>query len=256
LKDKVSIITPSFNSEKFIEETIKSVLSQTYQNWEMIIVDDCSEDNSVGVISRYVKNDERIKMIQSKTNRGPAISRNEALKYASGRFIAFLDSDDLWLPVKLKRQLEFMASTESVLSFTAYGKIDEDGNEGNLINAPKKVNYERLLKTCSIGILTAMYDTEYLGKVYMPDIFSVEDYALWLKITKQGYEAHGLDEKLSLYRVRKQGISRNKIRKSTYQWKVYRELENLSILKSLYYMFFYTYNGYKKFRRLAGSFEI
>lgn len=246
--DLVTIITPSFNSEKFIEETIKSVQAQIYQDWEMIIVDDCSEDNSVGIISKYLKNDNRIQLIESKTNRGPALSRNEALKSAKGRFIAFLDSDDLWMPEKLKKQLEFMKAKNSVLSYTAYSKIDEFGNIGNFIEAPEKVNYKQLLQTCSIGILTAMYDSEKIGKIYMPDIFSVEDYALWLQITKQGYDAYGLNEKLALYRVRKSGISSNKVKKAAYQWKVYRELENLSIPKSLYYMIFYTYYGYKKFR--------
>lgn len=248
LKELVSVITPSYNSGQFIEETIESVMAQTYQNWEMIIVDDCSNDNSVEIVFKYSRQDNRIKLIRSKINKGPAISRNEALKIAKGRFIAFLDSDDLWLPDKLNKQLEFMALKKSVLSFTAYAKIDEEGNEGSVIEVPEKVNYSQLLKTCSIGILTAMYDTKYLGKLFMPDIFSVEDYGLWLKITKNGYPAFGLNKKLALYRIRKQGISSNKIKKASYQWKIYRELENLSLLKSLYYMLFYTYYGYKKFR--------
>ena len=141
-----------------------------------------------------------------------------------------------------------MKSKEAVLSYTAYSKIDEYGNIGNFVEAPEKVNYKKLLQTCSIGTLTAMYDSKKIGKIHMPDIFSAEDYALWLKITKQGYEAYGLNEKLALYRVRKSGISRNKIKKAAYQWRVYRELENLSIHKSLYNMIFYTYYGYKKFR--------
>jgi glycosyltransferase involved in cell wall biosynthesis len=248
LDDLVSILTPSYNSEQFVAETIESVLAQTYQNWEMIIVDDCSEDNSVDVISKYIKNDNRIKLIESKTNRGPALSRNEALKTTNGRFIAFLDSDDLWMSEKLEKQVEFMKLKAAVLSYTAYAKIDEYGHIGNFVEAPEKVNYKQLLQTCSIGILTAMYDSKKIGKIYMPDIFSVEDYAIWLQITKQGYEAYGLNEKLALYRVRKSGISSNKIKKAAYQWKVYRELENLSIFKSLYYMIFYSYYGYKKFR--------
>jgi glycosyltransferase involved in cell wall biosynthesis len=239
---------PSFNSERFISDSLNSILEQTFADWEVIVSDDFSNDKTKYIVYPFIQKDDRIKLIESDRNCGPALARNKAIERAKGRYIAFLDSDDLWLPEKLEKQINFMTLNKSVLCFTAYGKIDEEGNVGKTIRAPKRINYKQLLRTCSIGILTAMYDSKQLGKQYMPDLFSVEDYGLWLRITRKGYEAHGINEKLAMYRVRKHGISRNKIKKAKYQWRVYRDLEKISFFKSLFYMGFYSYYGYKKFR--------
>jgi len=248
-KELVSIITANYNAQKFIANTIKSVLAQTYQNWEMIIVDDCSRDDSISIIKEYMKLDERIKLIELKQNFGAAIARNRAIEIANGRFIAFLDSDDLWKSDKLEKQINFMLENKYSFTYTNYNLIDEDSIEyGKTFEAPKYVSYNNLLKTCSIGCLTAIYDTQYLGKVYMPVISKRQDYALWLKILKKIDKAYCLEEPLAMYRTRSNSISSNKLKASIYQWKIYREIEQLSMLKSCYYFMQYAFYGINKYR--------
>ena len=247
-KELVSIITPVYNSEKYITETIESVLSQTYNNWEMIIVDDCSTDNSQSVVKGYRKHDNRIYIYELSENRGQAYARNYAIEKANGRYIAFLDSDDLWLPDKLEKQIRFIQEKDAVLSYTAYKKMYEDGNiiESTQINVPEKVTYNDLLSSCVIGCLTAIYDCQKIGKMYMPNISTQEDYALWLKILKKGFIAYGLNEPLAVYRVRYNSISSNKVKTAKNQWYVYRNCENLSLIKSAYHFLHYAYYGFKK----------
>jgi len=248
-KIQVSIIMPSYNSEQFISKTIDSVLSQTYQNWEMIIVDDVSPDNSNDIIEGYIKKDSRIKLIKLKQNSGPAIARNYAIKEAKGRYISFLDSDDLWLPDKLFSQITFMQEHDIALSYTSYYHIEEESEKIiNQIYALNKVNYSELLKKNIIGCFTAIYDTEKLGKVYMPDIRKRQDYALWLAILKKVPFAYGLDEMLGYYRVRTNSVSSNKILSSKYNWKVYREIEKLPLYKAIYYFGWYTYKSILKYK--------
>jgi len=245
----ISIVTANYNAEKFIAGTIDSVIRQSYQNWEMIIVDDSSTDNSLSIIEKYLKKDGRIRLIQLKKNSGPAIVRNKAIAEAKGRFIAFLDSDDLWKPEKLKKQLDFMLKNDYALTYTHYDLIDEEGMQyGKTFKAPTKVSYHDMLKTCSIGCLTAMYDTEKLGKVYMPLIKKGQDYATWLKILNMIPYAYGLNESLALYRRRQKSVSSNKIRAFGHQWNIYRNVEKLNILKSAYYITNYAYYGLKKYR--------
>lgn len=240
----VSVITPSFNCAESIGATIKSVQEQDYEHWEMLIVDDCSTDNTRAVVQAYADKDQRVKLITRNWNAGPAVSRNRAISYASGRYIAFLDADDKWYPSKLSKQLMFMNKHKVALSYTAYRRVDESGRELGFIIPPDKLSYEELLKSCRIGCLTAIYDTERLnGKVYMPNIAKRQDFALWLKIIRQFGDAHGLTEVLADYTVATNSVSSNKMTAAKYQWRVYREVENLSFLSSIRYFCFYALNG-------------
>src|SRR5690554_1291639 len=203
----VSIITPSYNSSPFISNTLKSVASQSFDNWEMIIVDDYSSDNSAEVIQQYASQDPRIKFIQLEKNSGAAVARNTAIEAAQGRFIAFLDSDDQWLPHKLETQLAFMQKQNVAFSYAAYEKMNEEGAVIGSVGVPDKVAYRDLLKVCSIGCLTAMYDTQQLGKIYMPLIRKRQDLGLWLRILKQIPFAYGIQGPLGRYQVRSDSIS-------------------------------------------------
>lgn len=239
----ISIITPSYNSSTFISKTIQSVLKQSYSDWEMIIVDDCSSDNSVEVVQLFVEKDPRISLIKLIENSGPAIARNKAIEVAQGRYIAFLDSDDLWLPNKLEKQLSFMQENDHPFSYTAYDKIDASGRVFGHIGVPGCVCYSDLLKMNSIGCLTAVYDTEYFGKVAMPLIRKRQDLGLWLKLLKKTDYAYGLNETLAQYRVHSDSISANKINAAKYTWQLYREVESLNFIKASYYFSYYAICG-------------
>ncbi|MFA5528540.1 MAG: glycosyltransferase family 2 protein [Peptostreptococcales bacterium] len=239
----VSVITPSYNSSLFIEKTINSVLAQSYEKWEMIIVDDCSSDNSIDVIEKYVTNDSRIKLILLDKNSGAAVARNTAIQYAKGRFIAFLDSDDSWHKDKLTHQVQFMLLNNYVLTYTAYHKINENGEFIGNINIPEKINYRQLLKTNVIGCLTAMYDSHKLGKIEFPLIRKRQDFALWLKILKEIPFAYGLDKDLASYTIRKGSISSNKFKAAKYNWYLYRKIEKLPFFSSLYFFSHYIIKG-------------
>lgn len=244
--DLVSVITPSFNSDKFIKQTIESVLSQTYSNWELIIVDDHSIDNSVELINNLIKNDNRIKFVQFDQNQGAARARNKGLELAKGRYIAFCDSDDQWKPNKLESQVRFMLKNNLALSYTSYDVIDEQGNSIGLVSAPAKVNYKIMLQNNYIGCLTAMYDTEKLNKVYMPEIRKRQDWALWLKILKKTDYALAINESLSIYRDRSKSISSNKIEMLKYTWMIYHDIEGFSKLKSTYLILQFLYYYFQK----------
>lgn len=250
MKELVSIIMPNYNSASFIEKSIGSVLSQSYENWELILADDCSSDDSIKVIEALIADDKRIKLIQLTENSGPAIARNCAIEEAKGRYIAFLDSDDLWTPDKLSRQLSFMQEHDVALSYTGYYRIEEESGEIiDQIKVPQKVNYGELLKQNIIGCLTAIYDTEKIGKVYMPDILKRQDFGLWLKILKKIPYAYGLDEPLAYYRVRATSVSSNKMLASKYNWRLYRKVEKLPIHKAIYYFGWYTYKSILKYKK-------
>lgn len=201
----VSIITPSYNTAKFIGETIRSVQAQTYPNWEMIIVDDCSTDNTDEVVAEYQKADERIRYFKNEKNSGAAVSRNKALREAKGRWMAFLDSDDLWVPEKLEKQLEFMARNGYHFSYTEYRETDDNSAEtGVLITGPKKVSKFGMFAFCWLGCLTVMYDREYVGLVQIEDIKKNNDYAMWLKVCRKA-KCYMLKEPLALYRRGRKG---------------------------------------------------
>jgi teichuronic acid biosynthesis glycosyltransferase TuaG len=239
----VSIITPSHNCSAFISETIQSVLNQSFSGWEMIIVDDCSTDNSVEVIQSFVEQDSRIKLIQLSENSGAAVARNTAIEAAQGRYISFLDSDDLWLLNKLEKQLSFMQKNNYPFTYAAYDKIDENGKVIGHVGVPDKVSYVDLLKTNHIGCLTAIYDTEYFGKIYMPTNTKREDFATWLQLLRKVDFAYGLDETVAQYRVYQGQASANKLKMAKETWRLYREIASLSLIQSIYYFSHYAFAG-------------
>lgn len=244
----ISVITPSYHSARFIRETIESVLAQTYTNWEMIIVDDCSTDDTVEIVKEYTERDQRIRLFQLKQNSGTAVARNLAIDMSRGRYLAFLDSDDQWLPKKLEKQLHFMRERQIAFSFTQYRNIDESGKTGSIVSIPNHVNYEQSLKQNVIGCLTVMLDRKLIGSVKMVNIRSRQDYALWLSLLKKGHLAYGLQEVLAKYRNVENSLSSNKIKVARQNWKVYREIEKLSLTKSLWYFLNYMYFKLKKYK--------
>lgn len=236
----VSIITPSYNSSKFIEETIQSVLSQTYIYWEMIIVDDDSTDDTELIVKKYIDIDNRIKFYKNKKNFGPGITRNKAISLAEGEFVCFLDSDDLWKKNKLENQLNFMKKNGYKFTYTFYEQININGEILKKIdNLPSKVNYISSIKSNKIGCLTVMYDQSFFGKVFMEDIPRRQDYTLWLKFLKKIDYAYCLEEILSSYRLRSGSISSSKIKLVYDHWNIYKNIEGHSYLKSFYYLLNY-----------------
>ena len=243
----VSIITPSYNSSKFIIDCIASVFSQTYKNWEMIIVDDCSKDNSKEIIKELAAKDKRIKPIFLEKNVGAAKARNVAIRQAKGKYVAFLDSDDLWNPKKLEKQLSFMYINEIAFSYTNYQFISENGdNLSNIILAPDKMTYDSYLKNTIIGCLTVIIDREKSGEFEMPNIRSSHDMALWLLIMKRGFSAYGLDENLARYRIVSTSNTAIKWHAAKDVWKVYRQVEKLSFIYSTWCFVWYAFNALKK----------
>ena len=222
----VSIITPTWNCAQFIGETIKSVQAQTYTNWEMIISDDCSTDNTKVVIDPFLQEDSRIKYICNDKNSGAAITRNNALKIARGRWIAFLDSDDLWKPGKLEKQLSFMHNHSLCFSYTNYIEIDENSKElGVKVTGPKKINCWGMYAYCWPGCLTVIYDASIIGLIQIEDIKKNNDYAMWLKVCKKA-DCYLLNETLARYRKRSGSISNHGYMKLIkWHYKLYREAE-------------------------------
>lgn len=206
MQDLVSIIMPSYNTGKFIKESIESVLAQTYQNWELIIVDDCSNDNTDEIVSAF-NYDPRIRFFKNSQNSGAAISRNRALREARGKWIAFLDSDDIWYPEKLEKQIMFMKENNYRFSYTNYIEIDENSvPNGKYVTGPGKINQNGMYSYCWVGCLTVMYDAEFVGLVQIEDIRKNNDYAIWLKVSRKA-DCFLLDEKLAKYRKRSGSIS-------------------------------------------------
>jgi glycosyltransferase involved in cell wall biosynthesis len=243
----VSIITPSYNSEKFISETIKSVLNQTYKNWEMLITDDGSTDNSYEIINKICEKDSRIKLFSIK-NAGPAVARNNSIKHAKGKYVAFLDSDDLWFSEFLSKSINCISKSEGFV-FSSYKRCNEITLKEQYKDfiVPKKVTYMDILKTNSISCLTAFIDIEKLGKEYMPEVLYRQDMGLWLKYLKKINYAKGIKETLAIYRIRDNSHSRNKKKLLKPQWYFYRHVENLSFITSIYIMIVWAYRGFKKY---------
>lgn len=246
-KPLVSIITPAYNAEKFIIQTIKSVLNQTYENWEMIIIDDCSKDFTYDKILSCSMKDKRIKIYQNDKNSGVSFTRNKAIDIANGKYIAFLDADDLWDNQKLEKQVKFMETNKVLLSYTGYRKINEDGKIRGSIKVPLKLNYNELLKNCLIGFLTSMYNQEVIGKQYFKNI-KAEDYIYWLEMIKKVKIAEGLQEDLASYRVLKSSRSSNKLDIIKHHWRIYYNIEKLGIVSSIKYYFIYIYRGIKRYK--------
>lgn len=233
MENLVSVIMPSYNTANYISESINSVIKQTYKNWELIIVDDCSNDNTDEVVNSFLK-DERIKYFKNERNSGAAISRNKALREAKGRWIAFLDSDDLWVPEKLKKQISFMEKNNYSFSYTFYEEIDEIGNNLNIrVLGPKKITKFGMYNYCWPGCLTVMYDANKIGLIQIEDIKKNNDYAIWLKVCKKA-DCYLYPYSLAFYRKRSGSISNHSYAKLIkWHYKLFKEADNQNIFNSL-----------------------
>ncbi len=248
-KNLVSIVTPVYNAEKFIEEAIDSVQAQTHDNWELLLIDDCSSDKSVELIKKRANKDKRIKLFKNKTNSGAAKSRNVGTTNAKGRYVAFLDADDLWHKDKLKKQLKFMDDQDSSFSYTDYEFADESGKpNGNRVSVPKQINYQQCLKNPIIWTSTVMVDVSKVDKqlLMMPDVRRGQDAATWWQILKQIDFANGLNENLSYYRRTNSSLSANKFKALKRTWYLYRQVEKLNLFKSAWVFCWYVFNAVKK----------
>ena len=238
-----SIIMPLYNCSYYLKQAINSIHSQSYDDWELIIVDDCSTDNSLNIAKAFAKKDCRIKVIGLKQNIGAANARNVAIEAAQGRFIAFLDSDDIWNSQKLQKQINFMIKNDVDISFTAYERIDEKGVPFQTMRVPLKVGYKDLLKTNVMGCLTVVYDTKNLGKVFMSKHTKREDFATWLKILKKVDCAYAVPEVLAQYRVYSNQSSSKKTSMAQESWLLYRNIEKLNLFQATYYFSHYAIRG-------------
>lgn len=243
----VSIIMPCYNAERYIAQSIESVLAQTYRNWELIITDDASTDKSVEIISKYSKNDDRINVMVPDEHQGIARTRNMSISRARGHFMAFLDNDDLWKPEKLEKQIKFMLEKEIGFSYTSYELVDQDGiTKNKIIQTQGVVDYKKYLRNTIIGCGTVMIDRDIVGHFGMPINDTSDDMAAWLSILRRGFKAYPLDEVLLQYRVTGKSASSNKFKASRDVWRVYRDIEKLSLTKSVFSFVCYAFNALKK----------
>lgn len=240
-KELVSIITPTYNSELYIGYTIESIQRQTYDDWELLITDDASTDNTVSVIESFIRTDRRIKLFKQRINEGAGIARNNSIKRSNGKYIAFCDSDDLWLPNKLEKQLKFIKNHNLSFTYSSYFTQDENWKKNGSVYAPSNICYKEILRNNYIGCLTALYDVEKLGKVYFPSIRKRQDWVLWINIIERLGIVQGISEPLAIYTVRKNSISRNKLNLIKYTWDVYHKALNFSLVKSVLYMVQFLY---------------
>ena len=241
MNTKVSIIVPVYNAGRFLEETIGSVIRQEFQDWELLLVDDCSSDESVSIIETYAAQDKRIRLIRQTKNQGAAAARNRGVTKAQGRYIAFLDADDLWKPRRLSAQRRFMQEKQAGFVFSGYEFADCEGNgTGRIVNVPETLTYRQALKNTTIFTSTVLFDTERIPKelIFMPLVKS-EDTACWWNILRQGHTACGLNENLALYRRSGETLSSNKLEAIRRIWNLYRNVERLSLPYSLYNFVFY-----------------
>lgn len=259
--DLVSIIVPVYNAGKYIEETIHMVEKQTFKNWELILVDDCSTDNSRQVIRKYLEGkasknsqesgcfmDGQIRLIEKEANEGAAMARNTGIDVSQGRYVAFLDADDIWMPDKLEKELAYMKEKDAAFVCTSYEFGDEKARgTGKIVHVPKTLTYKKALSRTVIFTTTVMLDTSKTGKelIHMPVVKS-EDTALWWKLLKNGFIAHGLDEVLAIYRRPAKSLSSNKMEAIRRIWYLYREQEKLSLWYSVYNFVFWAYRAARR----------
>ena len=237
MSELVSIITPTFNAEKYIRDTLYSVLNQSYQNWEMILVDDASTDQTVEIIQDFAEKDVRFKLFQLAENAGNGFARNAALEKATGKYIAFLDADDLWFPLKLEKQIQFLKVNNSPFTFSFYDCIDEDGNSLNKrVQAPVNLTYEQLFFCNYVGNLTAIYDTDYFGKITLAATQKRQDWRIWLTILKQIQVTKPVPESLAFYRIRTDSVSSSKFKLIKHNFGVYREFHGFNFVLSVMLM--------------------
>lgn len=241
---EVSIVTPAYNSLKYLSKTYESIRGQTFKNWEWVVTDDCSEDGTYEWLKEIASTDSRVIVEQNTLNQGAGFSRNQSILKAKGRFIAFLDADDMWHKDKLMLQVAFMKENNLPFTYTCYQKFSDKGARGIVI-PPDKIDYDGLLVSNTIGCLTAMYDTNLLGKRYMPLIRKRQDMGLWLNLLKDIPYAYCLNQSLAYYRT-DSGMTKNKFSVLKYQWLFYREVEKLSLIKIAYVFPIYMYKGFRK----------
>ena len=237
MNDLVSILMPTFNAEKFIKAAVESVQKQTYENWEMILVDDASTDETVKIIADFIQKESRIKHYQLQTNSGNGFARNIALEKASGKYIAFLDADDLWFPEKLEKQIQFLKANNLSFTFSFYDCIDDNGNNLNRrVQTPIPLTYKQLFFCNYVGNLTAIYDADFFGKIKLESSQKRQDWRLWLTILKQIKTAEAVPESLAFYRIRKDSISSSKFKLIKHNFGVYREFHGNNLVFSVFLM--------------------
>lgn len=242
----VSIITPAYKAAAYVGEAIRSVQAQDFRDWEMLVVDDGSPDNTADVVAGFAAADPRVKLIRQ-ANSGPAMARQRALDKAKGRYIAFLDSDDCWLPGKVTRQLTFMRERGAAMSYTRFRRISDDGGRvGHLVAVPERLDYRQLLKNTGIATSTVIVDREMTGPFAMTRTY-YDDYALWLCLLKRGFVAHGLQEDLMRYRVVSKSVSRHKMNSAKWVWRTYREVEGLALPYATWCFLNYAWRAYRKY---------
>lgn len=235
----VSILMPCFNSGRFVEEAVRSVQAQTFSDWELLVCDDNSNDNSLQILERLAAADDKISVLENNGPRGAPGARNTCLSEAKGRYIAFLDSDDIWLPQKLELQLRFMKETNAPFVFSYCENITEEGDLLSVIKAPKTVSFQKLLACNFIPCLTVIYDSKILGKVKQPNIKKRNDFALWLRILRENRDikAWCYPEVIARYRVNNYGLSANKLTAIKYFYRCLRQFAGLGIIASVFYTF-------------------
>lgn len=247
----VSIITPLYNSEKYILETYKSIQSQSYSDWEWIIVDDSSTDKSLEIVRSVAAEDSRLVVMVNTGQKGPGNCRNIGITASSGKFMTFIDSDDIWYPEFIEKSMKYCSENKVDFVFSSYDRYDESlKHKIDTFTVPDKVNYKGLLKTCSISCLTAFINIEKLGKKFMPNISKRQDYALWLAYLKEVDYAYGIQEPLAKYRIRKKSVSSNKFKLIKYQFNIYRNNQNLNWAKSVYFTLNWAIHGLIKYKRI------
>ena len=243
----VSIIMPCYNAERYVAQSIESVLAQTYQNWELLITDDGSTDKSIEIVSKYCTKDDRINILVPDEHQGIARARNMSISRAKGRFVAFLDSDDIWYPEKLEKQVGYMLENDVAFTYSSYEIIDAQGNSKNkVVKDAGVVGYKKYLRNTIICCGTVVVDKEKTGHFATPIIKTSEDMSLWLNIMKRGFDAYPVPGPLHKYRITPGSASSNKLKAACDVWRVYRKIEKLSLPASVFNFVCYTFNAVKK----------
>ncbi|MBS4455868.1 glycosyltransferase family 2 protein [Tuanshanicoccus lijuaniae] len=244
----VSIITPVYNAARFLDTMIESIVNQTYQDWELILVDDKSEDESIHIIEQWQAKDSRIRYIELAENSGAAVARNRAMAAARGRWIAFIDSDDFWAPDKLALQLSFMQMTKVAFSYTDFALVDEEGTViKSQVHVPNRLDYDGLLKNTAIACSTVMIDQSVVGPFRMPLVRKGQDTATWLMLMREhGLTAYAVPKVLNYYRQVDGSVSSNRLAALKRTWHTYRHLEQLPLTKAIYYFSSYVFNAIKR----------
>lgn len=243
----VSIIIPVYNCENFIRETIQTIQNQTYTNWEAIFVDDCSSDKSIEILTEFLS--DKIKLVKLEKNSGAAVARNEGIKMAKGKYIAFLDGDDFWHKQKLEKQVNFMEKNNYAFTCTSYEFTNEHGEgTGKIAKVPKQLTYKQALKNTVIFTSSVIFNVQVLGKklIQMPNFKRGQDTATWWKVLRAGNIVYGLNEVLAYYRRSSDTLSSNKLKALKRTWTIYRQSEKFSIVKSAYYFLFYVFHAIKR----------